>query len=661
VSAARLGRWAPALLLMATLAIGSPTPWVGAGVVLLAALCLAVGRPLAALAGLRGHGADDIDPDKAGGDALVGALVAAAFGVTTLLALATISAYLAGRTAPGAWLFAALGVALVPRWWRGRRQLAGLDFWLLVAALALALWHQLAQGVVRGDGLVFTDRWADYRYHQHIGNLVRRHGLPALGLMGWPAEPLMEVGHRGLPTLLAAVRDVLFVGSDDAARVLGIGGYVGLAGVGAALASTLRRAPWMRAAGAAAALLWSPLILWANAARAALDRGGATAAIGALTRPDPFVYHWRPDGLAAGAWHNLPQLWSTVLAGAALVVLGGWPRRMAARRVGLAGLLLAASGLVKPTLLVVIGPALLLALVQRRSGWRAWLALVAALSAVVAVWLLPAASGAAEPTGMTILPGRWGVVHGLFVFGLAVGAVIAAPLRQLRELPEALRGGVRWKAPDVLVVATVGAVLFAVLLTESDPARRAHGNAMWAMAAMLPLCAPVAIDAALEAVERGSAALRLAGGALLLVAALQLTTGLGPALSYPDANPRHHNAARVAAILEAMAGLPPETPALSEPALHLADLLPALDRVVVTKMAFDAAVKARWKAWDGLVRAVSQGRAPAAEGLAVLAGYRAVVLSADNIRLATWLAERGWHARAAPADAVIRIVTRPAR
>ena len=622
-----------AAVLAAVFALGTATPWVGLAAVVTWGLCAAVGHVVLTNSPIRGDARAAVD---------------VAVGLCVLAMFATVSAWVAGGTSWGAWLFAAAGFACLPAWRRKGARLSPTGQTVLMASVVLGCAHQLGQGVEWHGVHLITDRYGDYRYHQHQANLIRSHGLPLVDLYGWLATPIAPLGHRGLPTLLAALRDLWVVGADDAARGLGVFGYGLLGLTGAAFASAIPGVSASRASlfswiGALTALTWSPLLAWANAVITPKGPGSWALLKTALTEPTPHS-HWAPVSLAAGAYHNLPQLISVALGFASLVALSRWPKKRAGGVVLVASCLMAVSGLVKPTMMVLLAPALVIVLAQRRAGWRSWMAALTPLVIGVVLYELDRFTHANTTLQIVIVDtSRWSVRNWPFLFGLAVGIVWLPMLAMTRGLSDAAFGRHRWGVFELVLIAAAGSVLFATLFAEADRSRAHHGNLLWGLAGVLPACAPIAIAKAMHWRRSARFLVRSAAHVALFAAFLHIVPGTLYAASYPDNETvRRRGAAHTRLKIEAASSIPRDVPALSDPWLDLADHVPAIDRIIITRMAFSPDPIARWQTWRAAIRAINNDKPLTEEQDALLNAYQAVVVGAPSSKLRKFLLDRGY-------------------
>jgi hypothetical protein len=236
-------------------------------------------------------------------------------------------------------------------------------------------------------------------------------------------------------------------------------------------------------------------------------------------------------------YHNLPQLGAILVGAAALVALDRHHERRAPADLVLAGLLLGLSTAFKPSVVVVLAPAVLLVLGAGGAPWRALLAFAGAVALGGVPYLLPVLVSDLPPgVGWTVRPAalfereRW-------LDAGVLGVVLVLAIARVVEVVRSPRARA-WTTLDVLLVATAGGLLFATVFVEG--ARRAgHGNHTWSRAAALTLLAPLATGVVFRFAGRAIARPRdhpVRGAAAVLAAALlalHLATGALYALRYP--------------------------------------------------------------------------------------------------------------------------------
>ncbi len=600
-----------------TLALGVGSPWwTGLGLI---ALCVVLERAGAAL---EPSGCLDV-PD---GPGRLGRRLA--LGVAAASLFATLAAFTQlGTMAAGV----ALGAVAVVGHLR-TRTLHALSWTrteglMLAAACVLGLWVHGLEGVRIGENIWYNDAFGDHAWHLINAELLRDHGLPLVDSSGAPGATFAPPTHTGLAALAAVALELTRLPPSAVARGLGVLLVLLLALTARDVALTFGAQRRHATAIGGLALVWGGLACLIPGADAALSgdvRGVALAVANA--------YH---DGLAgASTYHNLTQALGVVLAMAGL----GWAQRawlsQTPRLMAWSGALLGASALAKPSLLAMLGPALLIVLAARRDGrgFIVWASALAPGLVLLAMpgWLRNLPAGAAwqiAPHGVTAtLLGAVGMI------GISAPLWADAAARLGSRLREGRVDG--WEATGL---ALGGSILFALAFEEVDPARRGHRNEWWPLLGMALVQVPITGGALLERLARPGRR-RLAWAVVL---ALQVATGLGYAALYPRLGLRSVSVAEATGLLELVRTAEP-TLGLIDPTRNYRDLIAELGRPILSRAAYSPAAIEAWGVWQATAGDLRQDRPLSADGRKLLDHAQWVVIGRSDADFGRALTKHGF-------------------
>ncbi len=604
--------WSTAAVAAVTLGAGGPW-WSGLVLLGFAALLERAG------AGLLPPDMDATD----GAPRLVGRVVV---GAAAAIVLGTVGAWTPLGTRGGGGLLVLLAV-----WGLVRARTRGPAVWQWPEAATAAigtvagLWLHAAQGARWGDRLWFNDRYGDYGSHLHNAELLRTYGLPLVEPSGGPDTPWSPLLNAGLPALAAVVRDLTALPPAAVARGLGVGAMVLLALAAASTAvawgASTARARWV----GVGVLAWGGLG-WLPAAFSALGSHDLAGLRAAAT--DAYA-----SGLATGAtFHNLTQAWSLVFS----LVAVGWAAQ--AWRGGSRDLLIACGAgigvgaMVKPGLVVVLAPAMVIVLVARRN-LKDLLWFLAGLTPLLLLHALPTFVGDLPPSHPWALATEspWPALA--FAAGL-LAVTGPAWLDWMRGAWARLRRG-QSEGSDLWALSLAGAVLFAVLFREGDEARRSHGNERWPLLGMAVLALPMAAGFVQLPRRRP---VRVFWAAVL---ALHLLAGTLYLRQYPRIGLRSLPLAETDELVS-LVQTAPAGPGLVQPEVAWRDVRPDLARPLPSFVAHTASSERWWIAWrDGAV-ALENGAPLKPDAQTLLNRARWLVLRTDAVALHKAAARMGF-------------------
>jgi hypothetical protein len=493
------------LLLVIVLGIGATTPWTGLGFVLIVVIMLGLG--LAVMP--RGAVSDTY---RAG--ALV---VLVATGLSIAILLWSVSLYAFKDAGLGTLLI--IGIAAFG-FRRQQRDLPTLtpsapELAAISIALLIGFYITGINDLHFGDQIHFSFRY-DWPAHGHFAAMVAELGLPQVGLTGSPDIPFNGLGHSGLSVLIAGTEQLTMTTIYQAMRIFALLSFPMITlGAYALLCSRVGNS-WWRMALCLTPLFWSGLVLPVELVYNVFVFGDFYGVI------DPYQRALYGGLVPAGTiYHNIPQGLSIAQGMALLVALDRW-RQFGERWWFIVALtILGASMSVKPSLFIVMGPALLLTLALSRTRLSDLAIFGTAIIAAVIFYCLP--------TFMVDLPDGpgWSIAwHNLRSaetwLRLALFLGIALPFMVSRGLsaPRRLLKG-EWQWVDITIIATMGAILFHLIMRENG--REAHGNHGWPLAATIILLSPFIVGSIVNLpliwrrIAVGILTIQLAGGILYAI------------------------------------------------------------------------------------------------------------------------------------------------
>jgi hypothetical protein len=580
---------------------GAPVWWSGLGFVGTWAALLGCG-----LAWLPGS----LASDRWSGPALI-----AASGIACAWFLWTASGYLTGGMTAGSVAVVVVGAVGWVRAIRGNLTRPPERPELIAIAIALGAGFYLTglNEIWGSDRVFFTFRY-DWDVHLHIAGIISEHGLPKLEHSGAARYPIDAVSHVGWPVLVAGVESLTQTSLFTAARGLTVGGFAVIALAACGIARRrLDRLPVVLLVSVAP-LVWGGLALAASLARGDVD------AILDLRQA------WPGPGIVSGVmYYNATQLFAVALVLAGLAVLD---RDELPRPIELAAgyALIAISASIKPSLAIVVVPALLLVLTAARR-WRELAVVLAVSAAIAAIYFLPALLADELPPriGWTIgLPddARSALAHLAATIGVLalvaarwIGLLFAATSRRA-VMPGA-----------VVTLALGGALVFALLFREVG---RSHGNQFWPLVGIVVVMTPFALA---ELVRWPKPGFRRVVVHLLI--GVHLTAGLIYAANSPAIRARSLKPAQIEAVV-AMRELTPK-----DARVHV---MPGVPRILAPfyrrranwRPPLIASELPAYKRWA----AVARGEAPFEPS--IVADRDAVILTRRSRRLGPELEALGW-------------------
>jgi hypothetical protein len=513
---------------------------------------------------------------------------------------------------------------------------------VLAVALVAAAYHRVCFDHWSGNQVLYSGYiQGDLYFHTHMAALLTEQGAPLVDYTGHPATPLSPPTHIGFSTLLAGVAGLGQIAVLQAPRVLIPLAYALIVLSGLGLVAQPGRSRRLVFVAAASGLLWGGLSIPIDIALGNIR--GLWA---------PYCYSAVPFNQASGSlFHNGTQVYSVALTGVALLALRQWLASDSLRWLGLASGIAGATFLVKPSLTILTGPALLVLLLLRRARPRAWVTSVLTFASCSGAYLLPALypDPAAEKFSWAVgLPNApWGTIA--LRYGVLVGAACLFVGVRCRSLQRALRDRSVAQIEDLVAVAILGGVVFSLFFHEVG---RQQYNEFWGLLAILALAAPLVTVCLLEGARRpaaDSAVARRRFAAVLV--GLHGLSGALCLVSYPLLDAQRVPVAEVAATEAFRAETAPGTRFLLDPSFPPA-LLPVLARptFVASWGQIDShRDTAKWKA------IVLQRRDPRS----MLAPRDAIIVGPRTEWMVSWLRLPEWQLRIAPPEQPWQLWTAP--
>ncbi len=523
-------------------------------------------------------------------------------GMTSLVIMGTASAYLFRELLPGVLLSSVLGFVSIIRLtqledfhrvqWGANVRLLSI---VTLLPFLLGVWlHQISEvryDTAYGRGVAFGGLNDDNSFHVYLAAMVEEHGLPLCDLYGSPHQDYAPLVHTGHGVLIAATAQATGVGLFAATAALWTAGFVLIAWAGFDLLSRTMLSPTLVRLGCL-----SPLVL------------------GPIGIPSVFPL-WRPGEalqqeplVAARMYWNLPQTISIALVAVSLICLAGvWSAPRGHRRslpsLLLATLLIVTSGLVKPSLLIFYGPALLITLIVQRRTKReiSGTVVVLALGVLVSLlpqWLVPLPS--APEWSVTPSLGQSMAVGSFVVWGC--GGVLLLSLRPLRDMLSSMWSPGVCSAAMLSLVAMGGSLLFALLFREDRFVEHIvfQPNIWWGPSACAVLLIPWVMRVMAETSVSGRFE-RLVQRVGVTLLWLQVLNGIVFAVACPAINTRVYPQSTVEALERARESTSPATALLIDPSIRQIDLASILHRPALYATSYMSEVDEHTLAeWDAL-------------------------------------------------------------
>ena len=566
-------------------------------------------------------------------------------GVISCVTFWTLSLFLFQRTGPGTVgvsIVALYGLTLTPRlvgvgWWRQRG-------WLLLAvtcaALGMGFWQFAATELHVGERVAFSDRHLDLSFHVHAASVITASGLPRIELNGLAEEPFSVLVHTGYGVLMGGFSRMTGMSLYQSAASLWIVAYLVIGWSSLTLVGRWGLSQWASFIAAIAGLIWAQAV-------------PPPAAV--LFDPTAASIHLEKTPVSALLYHNFPQAWSIAVMAGGLVCLDLSAHLSHRRRLalGLATWAMVVSGWIKPALIILFGPALILLLIVNRRQLLDFIIVLTVFAVGVIVYFLPAFLHdlPSHPTWI-LAPSRDKFWEGSRFFALGLGAGLPFAVGRLRGVrKEGLRSAeLRWE--DVAFVAAAGGYLFLMLFVE-ERFGELQPNLWWGISGCLVLFAPAVVAwcaNAGELVNRAPMPTWIRRFACCVVA-IQLLNGAAFAAVYPLISLRSHALERIRALQQAGAATLPGTkfcvdpgmidvlprPANVDPGLEHPDLFGYLGRPVLflTVMSNDP-VRREMSAWWSFIRTGDTRLIP------FVNSRDAIILHSSRTRARATLLDNGW-------------------
>ncbi|MBM3326299.1 MAG: hypothetical protein FJY65_04880 [Calditrichaeota bacterium] len=469
------------------LTIAAPQPWIGLVYIVLGLVLISLGHLILKVF-IRDFNDDSIE---AGNGIDLARLISVRLGggFLTLMLLWTAAFYLSKQfwlLSIVVFLLCALGIFYLCRDIRSRRiqlKMIGISFVIVLGLSSLlALAHYGVYEVRIGDEYVYRLFRDDFGFHSYIAALIRENGLPLVEITGSAAYKNNFLIATGLQTVAAGICKTTLITPFQAMRILAVWGYIAIALSCLALLKAKYEDGAISGLLALTVFIFGGLFLITEALR--LNLGGIIS---------PYTRAIVAPGAASGAFfHSITQVWATALTAVGFLTL----KKSLENKNGhilLFGLLVAGSGLVKPSYVIFIFPAAIILFALTSAPLKNWLALAISLAIGLTIYFLPHLIDSSQ-----IAVGREGwriYIHPkkyyyASFFILYLGLIGVGWIFWTRQVKNGWR---RFKAKqnldwlDYWAVSFIGAVVFAMLFAEKN---RQHLNEVWGMCGLLALGAP---------------------------------------------------------------------------------------------------------------------------------------------------------------------------
>lgn len=387
--------------------------------------------------------------------------VGAGIGLNLLLwtgSLFAVHSAIPGTAASG--VLALAGIAGAVRHHRQWAISRGSGCWsaALLLGAGFGLWqHALLEFPLRVERVshyIYNDFWTDLPIHVHVATLIGEGGLPLRSVFGTPdpARPFEPPGHVGYAVWMDGVSSITGIGPYHAAAVVWILCRILTAWSAWELLADRVRSPWLRVL---ASLV--PLVL-----------GGVGWPRWNVSTDLEKVAAAGSQVAGAMSW-NLPQAASVAIAFVSMVFYDQYCRRGRTPDLFLTAFLQVVSGLCKPSLFILLAPALLIRLALQRTSWRTIAGVVAILLSGVGIYHLPLLYPVFSLSrGWSLHPSAGQARDVLSFFLWKCGGIFLLSLPFLRKLFGDLGRPAERRPVDLLLIAMGGSLLFPLLFREED-------------------------------------------------------------------------------------------------------------------------------------------------------------------------------------------------
>jgi len=557
-----------------------------------------------------------------------------AVGMASFLCVWTVSLYLPIGLSIGTLLLLfpiAYGMFLL---WRHDLQInwSGHGTFILVGVITLfiGVWQYVATGLPIDEDtkvLLFSDLHLDLPIHVNKAALITETGLPQINMRASNTDAYGGLGHIGHSVLIAGFANLLGVSLYTAASVNWIIATMLIGfGVLALLSRQPDLKPLLKLIVVLATLVWGQFSL--------------SSLFDPTYTKSPLVTEiW----VASRSYWNISQILSIALTLGGLVVLDHYRelrRRDTVQMLALGGAvgMIALGGLVKPSLVIFFGPALLIWLVLSHARLKEYLLTLIVLQAGVFVYFLPKIMHELPSTPSWSLASdqeQWlGVVS--FLWHACLSLAIVLLLVYSRSVINGWNDR-RWQVIDLCVIAFGGSVLFALLFRENQFVGFVvlQPNIWWGLSACIVLLVPLISREVTGLLQRGGW-MQWLTMISLTIALVQIINGWYVAQEYPVMNQRKHDVILTNTLEAARQLSESDTRFALDPSLEHLDLRPYLARPSLMRTSFgssdDKRAYANWKRFFKSNRV----KPP-------LDRLDAVVLHRNRERLNLYFDKQGWH------------------
>ena len=420
-------------------------------------------------------------------------------GLSMMLLLCTISFYVFHNSVGGSIIMIILSIVGFVRLYNLRCNviIENQGHLTLLISLSLLIFFYIFCNVFYQEGHIFTDRYHDWMVHLDIGYNIRSRGLPIMDKV---------IFHFGLPTIIAAISEIFRINIYKASIIIALISIILLPLITWHLISGFKLPNRIRIFASITPLLWGGLYLPYDILRLLND----PTAMNLVYIFDP-LFNYPPYDvdkarlqLSGTLYHNLTQLLSVTLIASFLLTYNAFVIHKKKSLFLVSCLLLGASSLVKPSGVIIFGPALFITLFINKKEYHNFIPLLITLFIFLIIYFLPniISTPHIAPHDWNFLsshewhflPKRLLDINLLYKILLALGVTIIPLVMILTTLLLSLLRKESATHPlwqQIVAISLMGGILFFILFVETT--RAITGNNAWPISGALILFSPLII------------------------------------------------------------------------------------------------------------------------------------------------------------------------
>jgi hypothetical protein len=396
----------------------------------------------------------------------------------------------------------------------------------LVSAFVLGCYHVLPILIPNfsGDSLYISGYCRrDMNLHLWSAAVIGECGLPPLSYRWYPSiEAPYTASHVGVFTLIAGLAKVTNISVHRLFQILMIVGYIILSLYGYGFAKLLRLSRRY------SMLIGMLILVWGNFSllfKVILQNwnGGVIPHIYSSIKPT-FPSGW--------VYHNITQLYTVIVTASAVLLFARYYDKDRTRDLFGSICLMALTFTIKPSISILILPAMCIVFVARRERFVHWIGLITISVFGFAVYYLPHflvdVSSVAHwlisfPADSLLL---W-----MYRYFAWIGLAWIVFFYCILDLFRNWKNRRDYGTVELLVISGIGGILFSLLFRESGY-RVGHGNHLWGLMSILVLLIPVTISYSINLYRKYNS--KIIKSSIILLIFLHLFSGILYAFSYPS-------------------------------------------------------------------------------------------------------------------------------